>query len=475
MDARERLLKEFTQSKEVLPGHLLPWLTAIRESAIENFATQGFPGPRDENWKYTNIKRLLKTEYCLAQQASTPSINSIPSRISEQQSCPDEHSLVFINGAYHSELSSISPLPEGIILSSFAQALQDHPQLMASTLGEIVKNQTQPFSALNSAFMSDGLFLWAAENSKMTSPVHCLFISTTSAQPAVCYPRLLLVLKNKTQLTLLEHYIDLSSPGPDSKMTAGKNTTSNHNLINAVTEIHLGPEAQLEHYQLQHESLNSSHIAALYVQQQRASRFTSHSYSLGAALARYDIQVQLTGSQCECSLNGAYLVEGNQHVDYHTEIAHLAPGCSSQQLYKGVIQGSARAVFNGKVLIQPEAQQSNARQLNKNLLLSDTGEVDTKPELQIYADDVICTHGATVGQLDMQALFYLQSRGISKNDAQAWLVYGFVSELLERIDNPSLRKFIQLSVTPQLNRLVGNDARNLAQLFPTENGERSCP
>jgi len=474
MDARERLLNDFTRSKEILPGHSLPWLTSLRESAIEHFATQGFPTLRDENWKYTNIKKLLKTEYCLAQAASIPPVDSIPARISEQQSCPDEHCLVFINGSYHPELSSVSPLPEGIILSSFAQALQEHPQLMASTLGEIVKNQTHPFSALNSAFMSDGLFLWAAENSQMASPVHCLFISTTSAQPVVCYPRLLIVLKNKTQLTLIEHYIDLSS-SPDLETTAAKQTTDNHNLINAVTEIHLGAEAQLDHYKLQYDALNSGHIAAMYVQQQRASRFTSHSYSLGAALARHDIQIQLTGSQCECCLNGVYLVEGNQHVDYHTEIAHLAPGCSSQQLYKGVIQGSARAVFNGKVLIQPEAQQSNARQLNKNLLLSDTGEVDTKPELQIYADDVVCSHGATVGQLDTQALFYLQSRGISKNDAQAWLVYGFVSELLERINNPSLRKFIQLPVTAQLNRLAGNDARDSAVLFPTQNGERSCP
>jgi Fe-S cluster assembly protein SufD len=470
MNARERLLKDFAQSKEYLPGHLLPWLTDLRESAIENFAAQGFPSPKDESWKYTNTKKLQQTEYCLAQQAVIPPTDSLAAQISEQQFCPDEHRMVFINGTYHHELSSNSPFPEGIIISSFAQALQDHPILMASTLGEMVNHQTHPFSALNSAFMSDGLFLWAAENSQMASPIHCLFISTTTAKPVVCYPRLLLVLKNKTQLTLIEHYIDLSSPEPD--MTAAK---QNHHLINAVTEIHLGPEAHLDHYKLQHESLNSSHIAAMYVQQHRGSRFTSHSYSLGAALARYDIQIQLTGSQCECCLNGVYLADGNQHVDYHTQIAHLAPDCSSQQLYKGVIQGRARAVFNGKVIIHPEAQQSNAKQLNKNLLLSDSGEVDTKPELQIYADDVICSHGATVGELDTQALFYLQSRGISKNDAQACLVYGFVSELLERINHPSLRKFIQLSVTAQLKQLVGGDARNLARLSPTQNGELSCP
>ncbi|PKH02662.1 Fe-S cluster assembly protein SufD [Psychromonas sp. MB-3u-54] len=474
MNARERLLTDFARSKAYFPGHLLPWLTSLRESAIENFAAQGFPSPNDESWKYTNTKKLQQTEYCIAQQAVIPPIDSLAAQIKAQQLCPDEQRMVFINGIYHPELSSMSPLPKGIILSSFAQALQDHPKLMASTLGKIVNHQAQPFSALNSAFMSDGLFLWAAENSQMASPIHCLFISTTSAKPVVFYPRLLIVLKNNTPLTLIEHYIDLSATSFDPDMTATKQTAGNHHLINTVTEIHLGSEAHLDHYKLQQESLNSRHIAAMYVQQHRASQFTSHSYSLGAALARCDIQIQLTGSQAECTLNGVYLVDGQQHVDYHTQITHLAPDCSSQQLYKGVIQGHARAVFNGKVIIHPEAQQSNAQQLNKNLLLSDSGEVDTKPELQIYADDVICNHGATVGQLDTQALFYLQSRGVSQSDAQAWLVYGFVSELLERINNPLLRKFIQLSVTAQLNRLVGNDACDFPVLFPTQNGELSC-
>ncbi|ABM03319.1 Iron-regulated ABC transporter permease protein SufD [Psychromonas ingrahamii 37] len=475
MNARERLLKDFTRSKKYLPGHLLPWLNDLRESAIKNFAAQGFPSPKDESWKYTNTKKLQQTEYCLAQQSIIPPTDSLTAQISEQQFCPDEHRMVFINGTYHHDLSSNPPLPKGIILSSFAQALQDHPILIASTLGEMVNHQTHPFSALNSAFMSDGLFLWAAENSQMAPPIHCLFISTTTAKTVVCYPRLLLVLKNKTQLTLIEHYIDLCSPRSDPDMTAANGTSGNPNLINAVTEIHLGSEAQLDHYKLQRESLNSSHIAAMYVQQHQASRFTSHSYSLGAPLARYDIQVELTGSQCECCLNGVYLADDNQHVDYHTQITHLAPGCSSQQLYKGVIQGHARAVFNGKVIIHPEAQQSNAKQLNNNLLLSDNGEVDTKPELQIYADDVICNHGATVGQLDTQALFYLQSRGISEKDAQACLVDGFVGELLERINHLSLRNFIQLSISAQLKQLVGNDAGNLALFPPMENGEMLCP
>ena len=207
----------------------------------------------------------------------------------------------------------------------------------------------------------------------------------------------------------------------------------------------------------------------MYVKQQQESAFTSHSYSLGAPLARHDIQVKLAGRQAECTMNGAYLVDDNQHVDYHTQIEHAVPACSSQQVYKGVIQGRARAVFNGKITIEPAAQQSSARQLNKNLLLAEKGEVDSKPELQIYADDVICSHGATVSQLDAQSLFYLQSRGFSKKDAQAWLTYGFISELLERISVPAMRQSVQQPVITRLEQLVGGEG-NLQALLPAQSG-----
>jgi len=467
MNACERLLNDYTLSKERLPGHSLPWLTAMRESAFADFAAQGLPEPRDENWKYTSLKQLQQVNYLPAEQQPGPDIASLSAKI--KQLCCGKHCLVFINGCYKKQLSTVSGLPEGVILSSFAEAVQYHPHLVASVLGKTGSYQEQPFSVLNTAMMSDGVFLWATENTTIDSPIHCLFISTATVQPVVSYSRLLLVLKNNAQLTLLEHYIDLSCA--DDSPTA--QTKSNHNLLNTVTEILLSPQAEMNHYKLQYDSVHSTHIAAMYVQQQQASHFTSHSYSLGAALARHDIQVQLRERQAECSLHGAYLVDRQQHVDYHTQIEHLAPACNSQQIYKGVVQGLARAVFNGKVIIHPAAQQSNAKQLNKNLLLGDNGEVDTKPELQIYADDVICSHGATVGQLDAQALFYLCSRGFSKKDAQAWLVYGFISEVLERINNPAIRKLIEQAAVVQLKQLLG-DTSNLQQIFSTKNGDMSC-
>jgi len=440
MNACERFLKEYKLNKQSLPGQHLHWLIAWRENALQSFAEQGLPDSSNESWKYTQLTRLQETKYRLARR---PPETALALKLNE--SSLEAHFLVFVDGYYAAQLSSLGALPEGVILCSFAQALQEHPQLLAAELGKTGGYQDHPFSALNSALFADGVFLWAPQNSFIKQPVHCLFISSAGKHPQVSYPRLLLVLKNHAQLTLIEHYIDLPE------------TNNCYNFCNSVTEISLGAHASLNHYKLQCAAQDSSHIAAMTVQQQQASAFTSHSYSLGAALARHDIQIALAGRQAACSLNGAYLVDGSQHVDYHTQITHLAPACNSQQLYKGVVQGHARAVFNGAVIIDPVAQQSNAKQLNRNLLLGDNGEVDSKPELQIYADDVICTHGATVGQLDSQALFYLQSRGFSKEEAQAWLVYGFVSELLDRIDNPALRKFIEQPVSAYL-----------ARLFPTQ-------
>jgi Fe-S cluster assembly protein SufD len=387
-----------------------------------------------------------------------PVIGNLSVEALAQLACPTEHRLVFINGCYHSAWSNLGALPEGVILSSFAQALDDHPELIAALLGQIANAEEQAFTALNTALMSDGVFLMLAPEVIIDAPIHCLFITTATVPPLVSHIRLLVLLQENSQLSLIEHYIGAEQLGLTTAQPKAADHTGCDNLSNVVTEIRLQPGAQLSHCKLQQESVNSSHISAMYVEQQRASSFISHSYSLGAALARHDIQIKLLESQAECSLNGAYLVDGRQHVDYHTSIEHIAAGCNSRQIYKGVVQGRARAVFNGKVVIQPLAQQSNARQLNKNLLLGDKAEVDTKPELQIYADDVSCSHGATVGQLDLQSLFYLQSRGISKQDAQRWLVFGFVSEILEQLDDLALRQFIQRPVVRHLNRLVGNHA-----------------
>ncbi|OUS28743.1 Fe-S cluster assembly protein SufD [Thalassotalea sp. 42_200_T64] len=474
MNLCERFIQDYHQSKMFLPGLSLPWLTAERENALESLCTQGLPDIRDENWKYTKIKQLEQKDYCSAKRLDTPPgvellADLLSNKALDKRLFPGEHRLVFINGHYIEDLSSVNLNQEGMVLHSFAQALQDHEELLSSTLGSIAGYEEQPFAALNTSMMSDGVFLLAQQNTRVNTPIHCLFISTATEQAVVSYPRLLLVLEDNAVITLVEHYLDITRLARNTGQTL-----ANGNLTNSVTEIRLGPHARMNHYKLQYDSFDSSHISAMYVEQQRASAFTSHSYSLGAALARHDIQIRLDGRQAECILNGAYLVGGRQHVDYHTQIDHVAPGCSSQQIYKGVIQGRARAVFNGKVIIHPQTQQSAAKQLNKNLLLGKKAEVDSKPELQIYADDVKCSHGATVGQLDELALFYLQSRGICKKDAESWLVFGFVSEVLNRIDNPDMREFVLLPVLAHLNQLVGGDVKRLQEIMPAQKGTISC-
>lgn len=460
----DRYSQEYRQNKMRLPGQSLPWLTTLRDRAIASFVKLGLPTLRDESWKYTSIK-LLETQH-YAQQLSDISAkasNILPAKldpfcISGKQS-HSEYRLVFIDGRFNARLSNLDKSCEGLVLMSLSHALQDQPAQVEARLGKISAYEEQPFTALNTAMMSDGVYLSADRNCKIDLPVHCLFIATDRDQAVACYPRLLVQLAENTQLKLIEHYVDLSG--------CDKTKNSSH-FTAAVTEIYLGPHANLDHYLLQ-DGVNSTHIGGMYVEQQRDSQFTSHSYSLGAALARHDIQIKLTEPHAECYLNGLYFADGQQHVDYHTQISHLAVGCRSRQLYKGVIQQFGRTVFNGKVVIEPQAQQSDAQQLNKNLIFGENAEVDTKPELQIYADDVKCSHGATVGQLDALALFYLQSRGISKKDAETWLTYGFVSEVLQQIKDPDLQKMIRSPVLVQLNQLVGGDVGDLHEYEWHEN------
>jgi len=474
MNASERFCTAYTQSSASLRDQhqQLPWLKTLRENALREFAAQGLPDPYQEDWKYTRLKQIEQAEFCRAERPA--------SLLPEQQctslpTCQVGYRLVFINGWYMEHLSTVDHLPPGLVLCSFDQALSEQSAALESILGNVADREGQPFAALNTAFMEDGVFMQVAADTVIHDPIHCLFLSTASAddaRPRVSYPRLLILLEDNAKLSVVEHYLGMKNAhfeveGFEAQGSEEPGLEDNHNFTNTLTEILLHPGASLNHYKLQCESPDSSHIAGIHVEQQRGSRFTSHNLSLGAALARNDIRIKLTGENAKCCLNGVYLVGGRQNVDNHTQVDHLEPSCCSEELYKGVIQGRARAVFNGKVVVHLDAQQSDARQINKNLLLSEKAEVDTKPELQIYADDVKCSHGATVGQLDAQALFYLQSRGISKTDAEALLVYAFVSEILQAIDHPGVQRLIQAPVLAQLSDLIGADTIDLQPLMPT--------
>ncbi|MGB6056260.1 MAG: Fe-S cluster assembly protein SufD, partial [Burkholderiaceae bacterium] len=347
------------------------------------------------------------------------------------------HWLVFVDGRHAPQLSSLNPLPVGVVLGSLARALEQEPQQLVPHL-PVLAGQTV-FGDLNTAFMADGAYLHLPADAVVEEPIHLLFLAMRGG--VAIHLRNLLVAGTGARATVIEHY-------------AGAADTIY--LTNAVTQVAIAENAAIGHYKLQQESLQAFHVAGIHVSQRQGSRFESHSISLGAMLARNDIATAFQAQDCDATLNGLYLTGDGQHVDHHTRVDHAAPHGSSREYYRGVLDGASRAVFNGKVIVHPGAQKTNAQQTNHNLLLSRDAEIDTKPQLEIYADDVQCTHGATVGQIDEQQRFYLRSRGIDDAVAQALLVHAFAHDVIERIGVPSLRQRLErilLARLPQAEHL----------------------
>lgn len=450
MNATERFCKAYHQ-RWLASGETdgANWLKQLRDDAFASFTEQGLPGSREENWKYTRLNKIEEPEFGFWGQSGfsgqlTPPLAAIqPGGLALLSGA---HRLVFVNGKYQHALSEWGPRPEGLILCPLSEAMNTYPDFLRPYLGRIADGSAHPFAALNTMFMDDGIFLKVPENSRMSTPIYCLFISVGTERPMICFPRLLLVLEQQSEVSLIEHYLNMES-------RAGKQN-HNHDFTNAVTEIELGPDSRLQHYTLQTAATCESHFHGLHVNQRRASQFNSHHVTLGGALARNDIQVRLLDELAECRLNGAYCIDGAQHVDYHTRIDHLVPNCCSRELYKGVVQGKSRAVFHGDIVVHRDAQHSDAQMVNKNLLLSQEAEVDTKPELQIYADDVKCSHGAAVGQLDPMALFYLRSRGIPPGLAKTLLVTAFIDEIQQTMATKAARQLFLPWMQAKLNVLM---------------------
>lgn len=416
--ARERYLADFAEVEQALPGHDLAWLKRARRVAMEKFAELGFPTVRNEDWKYTNVAAIEKRPFKPAAKTnngvSAAQLNEI---IFSELDC---HLLVFVNGHYAPGLSRVGALPAGATVTGLAQALEQMPDRLEPLFKD--EAATNGFYALNTAFMQDGAYIHLAPGTVLEQPIHLLFVS--GSQDTVAHPHNLIIAEESTEATIIEHY-------------AGVNGASY--FTNAVTRIFNGKTASLEHYKLQQESGKAFHIAGIHARQERDSCFVSHSIALGAQLSRNDITTLLGAEGCRCTLNGLYMVNGRQHVDHHTCIDHAKPHGTSREYYRGVLDGAARGVFNGKVIVQQDAQHTDAHQANKNLLLSKDAEVDTKPQLEIYADDVKCSHGATVGQLDTEMIFYLRSRGVGEDAAKSLLTYAFAGDIINRIKIAPMR------------------------------------
>ena len=400
----------------------------LREAAFARFAKLGLPTTQDEEWKYTSLAPLAQHRF---EPAAETTFRDIDRWILGEGGIR----LVFVNGRHRPELSSHAAGPAGAFIGSLAATLAHRPELVERELARHADWQRDALTALNTAFIEDGAFIHLPAGAVLQAPIHLLFVSTAPGKPTLSQPRNLIVAGANSQATVVETYAGLSDE---------------IYFTNAVTEVVLGENARLDHYKLQEESARAFHIALTQVQHGRDSRFTSHSVALGAALARNEVRALFASEGCECTLNGLYMATGKQHLDNRTLIDHKSPRCTSRELYKGVLDGHSRGVFSGKVLVRQDAQKTDASQTNKNLLLSDDAIVDTKPQLEIFADDVKCAHGAAVGQLDENALFYLRSRGIGQEAARSLLTYAFASEMVNLVPLGPLRARVRDLVTSKL-------------------------
>ena len=429
--ASDRYLADHARVVAALPGNKLPWLARIRSEAIDAFVEKGFPTRHDEQWKYTSVAGFEKHAF-LAAPFTGPGAGDARALFNRfMLDKKAAHLLVFHNGHYSPALSSPGHLPEGVTLMSLAQALRTSSEALQPWLAS--EEPPPAFYALNSAFMSDGAYLHLKPGTVLETPVHLMVISTGSGSAS--YLRNVIVAGAGARASVVEHYA-----GADGAVY----------FTNAVTRIFAAENANIEHYKLQQEAAGAFHMAGIHVVQQQGSRLASHSFTLGAALTRNDITTVFDASACEATLNGLYLVGGQQHVDNHTRIDHRQPHGTSRENYRGVLGGQSHAVFNGKVVVHPGAQKTNAHQANHNLLLSRDAEIDTQPQLEIYADDVKCDHGATIGQLDETQLFYLRSRGVEEALARRLLVHAFAHDVIEPIRVAALRSRLETLLLARL-------------------------
>jgi Fe-S cluster assembly protein SufD len=411
------------------------WLRETRRAGIERFVELGFPTPRNEDWHFTSVAPIAEATFSPLRGASGQIAKSAlePFQFG-QRAWP---LLVFVNGRYDASLSTPGALVKGIRVSDLATALRSEPALVEPWLGKISPIEDRSFSALNMAFMSDGAVIHIAPDTEAPIPLHVIFVSDANAAKGVAHLRNIIVAGRNSKATVIESYVSLGD---------------SHYFTNAVTEVQVDAGATLTHYKIQRESQRAFHVHTIDTQQARDSHYVSFAFATGGALSRTNIYTNLAGEGCGATLNGLYMGDDEQHVDHQTNIVHSQPNCFSREIYKGILSGAAHGVFNGKVYVYPIAQKTDGKQTNNNLLLSERARIDTKPQLEIFADDVRCTHGATVGRLDELALFYMKSRGVSTDKATRLLTYAFAADVLETIEVEAVRTELERAT---LERFTG--------------------
>ena len=412
------------------------WLRSLREGAFVRFCEIGFPTTKDEDWRFTNLSAISQTQFQLAGDAHEP---IMPTTLQPVLLPGAACRLVFVNGRFVSALSDLESLPAGVKVSSLADEIARNSSAVEPHLGRYPNVERDAFGALNTAFFEDGAFVYLPRRTVLEEPISLLFISVPGGEASMAHPRNLIIAEENSQASIVEDYISLG----DGVF-----------FSNVVTELIAGDNAVISHYLIEREDIRALNVSTLFTLQGRSSYVASHSVLVGGALVRNNVHPVLAGEGAECLINGLFIGKGRQHLDNYMLVEHASPHGSSRQFYNGILDDHAHGVFHGRIIVHKDAQKTDAKQTNRNLLLSDNAQIDTKPQLEIYADDVKCTHGATIGQVDEEALFYLRSRGVDEASARALLLYAFASECLDRMSCALVREYLQKQVQqwlPELN------------------------
>jgi Fe-S cluster assembly protein SufD len=419
-------MKGFEEFRKEAAGKGIPWMESLREEGIKKFIELGFPTPENEDWRFTNVTPIARTVFSIEKNGH----KQVPPAALDKYAFPKLKTirLVFVDGSYARELSDVSVMPKGVKVMSLVSALSSEEGLVKKYLSKYADFSNEAFTALNTAFMQDGGFVYIPGGARMREPVHLLYITSSGGGPTMTNHRNLIVVEDNCEANIIEHYVSLDESVYFS---------------NVVTELVVGANSSVGHYMIECESRKAFNVSTLRAEQGRSSNIRSHSVLLGGALVRNNVHPVLAGEGCDSLINGLYMSTGRQHMDNYMKVEHASPHCDSRQFYNGVLDGKSRGVFHGRIIVHKDAQKTDAKQTNRNLLLSDSAQIDTKPQLEIYADDVKCTHGATIGQMDENAVFYLRSRGIDETSARDLLLGAFTSGTLESMQLEEIRNYCE--------------------------------
>jgi len=443
----ESYIESFTEHFEESANRTPSWLRELREAAFARFCKVGFPTVHDEDWRFMNLSPLARATFRLYPKKS---FTLTQSDLDGWQIKDSEAQIVFVNGCFAAEFSRLGGLPSGVQVSGLGRAIEQGEQIVLGHLGRYLDVERDPFCALNTSFLDDGAFVHVRKGVVLAQPIHMLFISTPGLDPAMTHPRNLIVVEEEGQASIVEEYV--SWGGEVSAFS------------NAVTELVAGENATVVHILIGREDRKTFNFSTLRIQEARSANVASHSLLLGGLLVRNNVHPVLAGEGAECLINGLFVGRRNQHLDNYMLVEHVSPHCASRQFYNGILDDHSHGVFHGRIIVHKDAQKTDAKQTNRNLLLSDDAQIDTKPQLEIYADDVKCTHGATIGQIEENALFYLRSRGISEADARRILLQAFAGECIERISGAAnaycaevVTEYLELMARPVADEMHAKD------------------